>query len=72
MDVLNLYDIEFVSAQGYAGRAVVQAHDRKEAEALTKTALEDMDYITTPVDMYDIEELESVKEPGILMLGVND
>lgn len=72
MDVLNLYDIEFVSIKGYAGRAVVQANGREEAEALTKAALEDMDYITTPGDMYDIEELEPGKEPWVLMLGVND
>lgn len=72
MEHLNLYDIEFVSVQGYAGRAVVQAHKREEAEALIKSALENMDHITTSSDMYDVEKLEPGNEAGVLMLGVND
>ena len=71
MDVLNLYDIEFASIQGYNGRAVVQASNRDDAEALVRKELENSDYITTPGDMYDVEELDLGEEPAILMLGVN-
>ena len=72
MDVLKLYDIEFVSMGGYAGRAVVQAYSRDDAKVLTKNALEKMKYITGYKDMYDVEKLEPGTEPGVLMLGVND
>lgn len=70
MDDLKLYDVEFMSVQGYSGRAVARAQGREEAQELTKKALEEAGYITTSGDMYDIIILELGEEPNSLLLGI--
>lgn len=70
MDDLKLYDVEFVSVQGYSGRAIARAHNREEAQDLTKKALEESGSITTSGDMYDIVVLEIGEEPNSLLLGI--
>ena len=70
MDKLKLYDVEFMSVQGYSGRAIARAICREDAEGLTKKVLEKAGYITTSGDMYDIVVLELGEESNSLLLGI--
>lgn len=72
MDELKLFDVEFASVERYSGRSICQAHNRDEAQEITKKALEAEGFITTSGDVYDILELEPDDESGSLLLGVKD
>jgi len=60
--LLNLYDVEFASIQGYSGRAIVLAIDIEEAKDLTKKELEHGGHVTTSSDVYDVLEIDIKKE----------
>ena len=60
--LLNLYDVEFASIQGYSGRAIVLATNVEEAKELTKKELEEGGHVTTSSDVYDILEIDIKKE----------
>jgi len=66
----NLYDVEFTSIQGYSGRAIAKACCQKDAEELTRKALEKAGYITTSADVYDIMVLNMRKGSNSLLVGV--